>query len=155
MKAASDLLEECRQRNWTLTVAESLTGGLLSAAVVDVPGASTVFRGGVTTYQLSTKTAILGVDEAELARTGAVTASVAAQMVRGVSALFRADMAISTTGVAGPDADGDHPVGQVFIAVKTPEQVVVSEHYFSGERTQIRAETVRVALEIARKLASE
>jgi PncC family amidohydrolase len=108
------------QQGRTLAVAESLTGGLVVAAVVDVPGASAVLRGGVVAYATDLKAALLDVDPGLLAQEGAVHPDVALAMARGAAARLGADYAVATTGVAGPDPQDGHPVGEVHVAVVGP-----------------------------------
>ena len=109
-EALADLIADLTQRGLTIATAESLTGGGLVARLVDVPGASHVVRGGACTYAVDTKASVLGVSESQLAATGPVNEQVARQMARGARELFRADIGVSTTGVAGPGpADGFPP----------------------------------------------
>ena len=105
----------------TVAVAESLTGGLVVAALVSVPGASAVVRGGVVAYMSDLKASLLGVDPDLLAREGAVHPEVAAAMARGVRERLGADYGVATTGVAGPDPQDGHPVGEVHVAVVGPD----------------------------------
>ena len=104
----------------TVAVAESLTGGLVTAALTDVAGASVVVRGGVLAYASDLKAQVLGVDEGLLARAGAVDADVAEQMADGVRSLMGATYGLATTGVAGPDPADGKPVGTVYVAVAGP-----------------------------------
>ena len=129
-----------------MAVAESLTGGLLASAIVDVPGASAVFRGGVVAYATDVKRSVLGVDSELLASVGAVDPGVARQMAEGVRRVVGADVGIATTGVAGPDPQDGTPVGTVCIAVVTPEGESVVTHTFSGDRAAIRAAATDAAL---------
>ncbi|MDK6471506.1 CinA family protein, partial [Streptococcus agalactiae] len=108
---AAQLIQGCKDMGYSIAVAESLTGGWLASSIVDIPGASTVFRGGALTYQTQTKASVLGVSAEELEQTGPYTDSVARQMAEGVLKLYSADMAIATSGVAGPGDDGGHPAG--------------------------------------------
>ncbi len=101
----------------TVATAESLTGGLLCAALVSVPGASVVVRGGVVAYAADVKTGVLGVPADVLDQHGTVAAESAAAMAVAARALFGADWAVATTGVAGPDPIEDKPVGTVHVAV--------------------------------------
>ncbi|MGA7149700.1 MAG: nicotinamide-nucleotide amidohydrolase family protein [Microbacterium sp.] len=149
MSAAEELLSALALRGWTVGTAESLTGGLVVAALVDVPGASAHVRGGVVAYSTDLKAEVLGVDEGLLARTGAVDASVAGQMAAGVRRVLGADVGIATTGVAGPDSADGHPVGTVFVAVVTPAAESVTALHLEGSREDIRAQTVRRALQAA------
>jgi nicotinamide-nucleotide amidase len=137
----------------TLAVAESLTGGLLCARVVDVPGASAVLRGGVVAYATDLKVGLLGVDRAALARTGPVDPQVALAMARGVRDRLGATWGLSTTGVAGPDPQNGYPAGTVFVAVAGPDTAEVRQLALPGDRAQVRAGSVRAALDLLRVAA--
>ncbi len=117
----------------TVAVAESLTGGLLIAALVGVPGASAVVRGGVVAYATDLKASVLGVDADLLALEGAVHPDVAVAMAHGVRTLLRADWGVATTGVAGPDQQDGRPVGEVHLAVVGPrvlsDQIVLTREF--------------------------
>jgi nicotinamide-nucleotide amidase len=130
----------------TVAVAESLTGGLVAAALTDVPGASLVLRGGVIAYAAEVKAGVLGVHEALLADVGSVDAEVADQMASGVRSLMGATYGLSTTGVAGPDAIGDKAVGTVYVAVAGPVTSRVKALSLSGDRGAIRAGSVLAVL---------
>jgi nicotinamide-nucleotide amidase len=136
-------------RGWSVATAESLTGGRVTAALVDVPGASAHVRGGIVAYATDVKASLLGVDAELLAARGPVDPDVAVQMAQGVRGALRADVGLATTGVAGPDPQGDKPVGTVHIAVATPETVVVSSLALSGSRDEIRTQSVQRLLELA------
>ena len=152
-RAARRVLEALAGRGWSIAVAESLTGGLLVSALVDVPGASAHVRGGVVAYATDVKRDVLGVDAALLATEGAVDPAVATQMAEGVRALLGADVGIATTGVAGPDPQDGRPVGTVYIAVVTPEGTSSGggPGAAAGSRAEIRADTVRRALDLVRQ----
>ncbi len=135
----------------TLAVAESLTGGALSAELVSVPGASAVVRGAVVAYDTALKSSLLGVPAELLAEAGPVDARVAALMAEGVRVAAAvgghpADVGIATTGVAGPDPQGSAPVGRVYIAVADHAGTEVRELQLSGDRASIRAQTVDATL---------
>ena len=152
--AAHALIDRLIDRGWSVAVAESLTGGLVLAALVSVPGASACLRGGVVAYATDLKRSLLGVDAALLAAEGPVHADVARQMAAGVRGLARvdgvpADVGIATTGVAGPTMQDGTPVGTVYIAVATPAGMRVEALSLAGTRAQIRAEAARAALAIA------
>lgn len=140
------VLQELQERGATLATAESLTGGLLSAELTAVPGASAVYRGGVVSYASDLKHRLLGVDEDLLARVGAVDGEVAAAMAAGAADLLGTDHALATTGVAGPDPQDGRPVGTVFVACTRPEGTSVRRLALAGDRAAIRAATVRAAL---------
>ena len=116
---ASQVGERLREQGQSLAVAESCTGGLLGAALTDVPGSSKYFLGGVISYADRVKVEELHVPEATLRRDGAVSEQTAAAMATGVRELLRADIGVSITGVAGPDAEGSKPVGLTFIGIAT------------------------------------
>ena len=134
----------------TVGCAESLTGGLVAADIVSIPGASAVFRGSIVAYDSMLKNDLLGVDASTLASTGAVTAEVASAMAEGALARLGVDVAVSTTGVAGPDPDpvsGEAP-GAVFIAVAGGGLgTLVREMSIEGDRDEIRQRATRAALQ--------
>nr|WP_245993396.1 nicotinamide-nucleotide amidohydrolase family protein [Xylanimonas allomyrinae] len=136
-------------RGWTLAVAESLTGGLVAAALVDVPGASSVLRGGVVAYATDLKASLLGVDAALLAERGAVDPDVATAMAAGVRRVARSDVGLATTGVAGPDAQDGQAPGVVYVAVVTPERTDVRRLDLAGDRAAIRCGAVGGVLDLA------
>jgi nicotinamide-nucleotide amidase len=114
---ARDVVALLTAADRTVTVAESLTGGLVLASLVSVPGASAVVRGGVVAYATDLKASLLGVDRALLSLEGAVHPEVAREMALGVVSLVGADYGLATTGVAGPDPQDGRPVGEVHVAV--------------------------------------
>ncbi|QJC22667.1 nicotinamide-nucleotide amidohydrolase family protein [Arcanobacterium buesumense] len=131
----------------TLAVAESLTGGLVASTLVSVPGASRVFRGGVVTYATDTKSQVLGVDSARLARTGPVDEIVACEMAAGVGHLFDADVAVATTGVAGPGPADGHDAGTVWIGFcQRGGGSCAKIYHFQGDRLSVREQTVNATL---------
>ena len=137
MTRAAEVVARAAGRGLTVAVAESLTGGALCSALVDVPGASRVLRGGVVAYASDLKARLLGVDGALLAARGAVDADVAAQMARGVAQRLGAEVGAATTGVAGPDPQDGHAPGTVFVAVAAgwlPSGVEVRELALRGDR---------------------
>jgi len=133
-------------RGDTVAVAESLTGGLLAAALTAVPGASAAFRGGVVAYATDLKATLLGVPSELLDRHGAVHPSVAAAMAEGAYRRMGATVAAATTGVAGPDPADGQPVGTVHIAVSAGGRTTARALALAGDRQQIRAATVEQSL---------
>jgi nicotinamide-nucleotide amidase len=121
---AADLISALSERGQTVAVAESLTGGLVCAALVEVPGASAVVRGAVVAYATELKHRLLDVDGDLLARNGPVDPDVAAEMALGVRERLGADWGLATTGVAGPDSQHGVPPGRVYLAVAGPLLVV-------------------------------
>ena len=143
---AVDLVAYLTAAGQTVAVAESLTGGLVTAALTDVAGASVVVRGGVLAYATDLKAQVLGVDKALLAQSGAVGAEVAEQMASGVRSLMGATYGLATTGVAGPDQAEGKPVGTVFVAVVGPVTSRVKALSLSGNRADVRAHSVLAVL---------
>jgi nicotinamide-nucleotide amidase len=129
-----------------VATAESLTGGLVCAALTDVPGASAVLRGGVVAYATELKAALLGVPASLLAERGAVDPDVAAAMADGVRERLTAAVGVATTGVAGPDPAEGKPPGTVHVAVSSQTGRITRTLRLVGDREQIRHDTVRRCL---------
>ncbi|HEX5741816.1 MAG TPA: CinA family protein [Pilimelia sp.] len=144
---AFQVVEALRAAGATVAVAESLTGGLLANAFVEVPGSSTVFRGGIVAYATALKATLLGVPAELLAARGPVDADVAAAMAAGVRRRCGADWGLSTTGVAGPQPQGGAPVGRVHVAVVGPAGRWSRTLDLSGDRQAVRNGTVQAVLE--------
>jgi nicotinamide-nucleotide amidase len=146
----------CRDRGWTLGTAESCTGGLVAARLTGIPGSSDVFRGGVVAYANEVKEGELGVPAELLAEHGAVSPEVAAAMARGARARLGVDVAVSVTGIAGPDGGTEEkPVGLVYLHAEGPNGGVGREFSFPGDRVSIRARSVVGALHLVRRLVAE
>ncbi len=129
-----------KARGLTLAAAESCTGGLTAKRLTDVPGASAVFLGGVVSYTNGVKERALGVPHDILEEYGAVSEPVARAMAEGVRRLTCADIALSVTGVAGPDKDDrGHDVGTVYMALSAKNETTVQLLHLSGGRSAIRA----------------
>lgn len=168
MSTAQRVVAGLTRRAESLSTCESLTAGLLAAAVADVPGASAVLRGGLVTYATDLKAKLAGVDERILAEYGPVSEETAAAMAAGARETCGSDWALALTGVAGPEGQDGHPVGEVFIGLARPDGSVVvrraerdghmryawSAHedkqmaVLVGDRGQIRAWAVESALEL-------
>lgn len=151
--AAVRVLDLLRRDGRTLATAESLTGGLLGEVITAVPGASTVYRGGVIAYATDLKGSLLGVPDDVLGSDGAVSERTALAMAAGVRALAGADWALATTGVAGPDLQEGHPPGTVWLAAAGPDGATARLHRFSGDRDAVRRAAVGAALELLTELA--
>lgn len=146
MTAAVGVLSLLKKRGETLATAESLTGGLVAATLVDVPGASAVFRGGLVAYATELKAALLGVPDDLLAERGPVDPDVARALARGARERCGADWGLATTGVAGPDPQDGRPVGRVYVAVSGPGVDAVRELNLTGDRSAIRTGSVVAVL---------
>lgn len=152
-----DILAFCNQNHKKLALAESLTGGALTAEIVSVSGASKVLLGSVVAYQSELKHSLLGVSQELLKTRGPVDAQVAAQMALGIQQSMASQLEIavesvvgvSTTGVAGPDSQNDKPVGLVYLAIADtalPNGVQTFELHLAGDRNSIREQAVDLAL---------
>ncbi len=155
---AQQVVAELTARGQHVAVAESLTGGLLAAALASVPGASVVFRGAIVAYATDLKASLLGVDQAVLDSRGAVSAETAQAMAEGVRGRLGATFGLATTGVAGPDPAEGKPVGTVYIAAtrgdSSPgarqtgerDEHIIRRLQLAGSRNDIRGQTVTEAL---------
>lgn len=145
---ARTLLQELSRRGWRLTTAESCTGGMIAAAVTDLPGASAVFDRGFVTYSNAAKIDMLGVDAGLISDHGAVSTHVAQAMAVGALARSQADIAVSVTGIAGPGGSEFKPEGRVCFGWATRDEPVISETVDFGPlgRDKVRAATVDHAL---------
>ena len=145
-------IAEMAERSMTLACAESLTGGALCSAFVEIPGASAVLRGSVTAYAVDLKASILGVDGELLRTKGPVEERVALDMARGACGLLGADVALATTGVAGPGPADGHAAGTVWVACagKLGERARLCR--FSGSRSDVRAQSVKAAVDLLAEL---
>ena len=150
----TELIGHLTERGLTVCVAESLTGGLLCAALTEAPGASAVIRGGVVAYATDLKSSMLGVSQELLASRGAVDPDVALEMAAGVAHQLGSDIGLSTTGVAGPEPQDGKAVGTVFIACVWGTKRVVEELSLAGTRNEIRSLTVHAALRLLTSVIS-
>jgi nicotinamide-nucleotide amidase len=154
--SAAAILQQLEARGFKLAIAESLTGGMLSAEFVSIAGASNVLLGSIVAYQTNLKHELLGVSRTLLENQGAVDPEVAVQMASGVRTKLANKsntdelrvIGVATTGVAGPDAQDGVAVGTVYIAVSGPSPIgdAVFAYEFDGDRQAIRAATVQAAL---------
>ncbi len=143
---AAEILRLLTAAGQTLAAAESLTGGLVAAALTDVPGSSLAFRGGVVAYATELKARVLGVDSRMLEEHGPVYAPVAAAMAEGVRTRLNATIGVATTGVAGPEPADGFPPGTVHIAVSLADDTVVRTMALTGNRDEVRRLTVERVL---------
>ena len=149
---AAEVLDLLAAEGRTLAVAESLTGGLLADAFVQVPGASAVLLGAVVAYATPVKHTLLGVDADLLERVGAVDPEVARSMADGVRRALavggrRADVGVATTGVAGPGGQDGKPPGTVWVGVAVGDRLVARGATLPGDRAAVRRGAVQLALE--------
>ena len=142
-----ELLEALKGR--TFSTAESCTGGGIGSSFTAIPGSSAAYMGGVICYTNWVKENILGVSRQVLDEKGAVSAETAQELARGVRKLFRSTMSVSVTGIAGPESDDfNTPVGTVYIGFADETKAYAKAFAFSGDRTSIRLQAIRSALEV-------
>lgn len=145
---AEKIIEAAKNKGIKLALAESCTGGMIAASVTDVPGSSEIFQGSAVTYSNEAKEDLLGVSAAVIATAGAVSGECAAQMARGARKIYRADIALSVTGVAGPGGGtAEKPVGTVWFGYSGFDKEKTFVRHFPGTRDEIRKATVKTALE--------
>lgn len=143
------ILALLRERVWRLAVAESCTGGRIAAALTAIAGASQSFAGGVVAYENAAKIALLDVDAAVVDEHGAVSEETALAMVHGAKRRFRCEVALATTGIAGPTGGSESkPVGLVWLAVSTPERERTVCVNFPGDREQVQRRAAQASLSL-------
>lgn len=144
------LVKNLTDRGLTITTAESCTGGLVAATIVNVAGSSAVFNQGFITYANEAKISAVGVLESTLEKYGAVSEQTAKEMAEGALKTANADVALATTGIAGPGGGTkEKPVGLVYVACATKDKTVVERCQFSGTRSEVRESSVKKALSLA------
>jgi nicotinamide-nucleotide amidase len=147
IRLATALGQQLQQQKRTLAIAESCTGGGVCQVITEIAGSSAWFDCGFICYSNAAKIKLLGVNPQTLATFGAVSQETALEMAQGALQHSGADYALSVTGIAGPDGGSvKKPVGTVFIAVQTPLQAVCYENHFSGNRNQVRQQSIEFAL---------
>ena len=157
MNLEETIIQELLDKSYTLTTAESCTGGLLAGRILNVSGASAVYNEGHITYSNDAKERLLGVEHSTLQQYGAVSKETAAEMAKGAALAANANVALCTTGIAGPTGGTpEKPVGLVYVGCYYNGEVIVEEHYFTGDREQNRNNAVEAALQLLwRKLLTE
>ena len=149
---AEVVIARARAAGLTVATAESCTGGLVGAALTDVPGSSAAYVGGVVSYSNEAKVTLLGVDPGLIAACGAVSDAVARAMAAGARDSLGADVAVSVTGIAGPDGgSADKPVGTVWFGVAGPDGVHAQLRRFVGDRATVRERATSTALDLLRR----
>lgn len=145
---SEQIVKICTENHLKIATAESCTGGMISAAITGVSGSSAVIELGICSYSNRIKEAVLGVSEKTLLEFSEYSLKCAEEMAVGAKSASGADYAVSTTGVAGPSGGSPkHPVGEVFIAVCSPKDVLPQRFVFTGDRERVRAEACKTALE--------
>lgn len=138
-----------KEQNLKIATAESCTGGLIAHTLTNISGSSDYFDRGVISYSNKSKTELLGVPEKLIDKYGAVSNPVAKAMADGIRVKSEVDIGISTTGIAGPTGGTkEKPVGLVFIAISTKDNVIVKKYQFGGNRIQNKYDTCKAALDM-------
>ena len=141
------------KKNIKVSTAESCTGGLVAAALVNVAGISNWFEEGYVTYSNTAKQKLLGVDKDTLEQFGAVSEQTARQMAIGAAKAAGCQAAVATTGIAGPDGGTDEkPVGLVYIGAVVRDDIVIEKHIFKGDRADVRKQSTQAALELLEQM---
>lgn len=149
LERCGELVHECSARGMTVSTAESCTAGLVASSIADVPGASTVLRGGAVTYCNEVKHKVLGVGLDTLRVHGAVSYETAREMAQGSRRVFDSDIAVSLTGYAGPGGGTpDDPTGTVYLGLSTCRSVVSHRFQFGGDRNEVRMRAAVKAIEL-------
>ena len=149
MTLEEQLGEKLRERKITIAVAESCTGGLLGSKITDVPGSSEYFLGGVIAYQNEVKESLLHVPQDVIASHGAVSAQTVEAMASGCRELFKCDIAVSITGIAGPGGgSAEKPVGLVYVGLATASGMISRRFQWDGSRVQNKESSIRAAMEM-------
>ena len=152
MNLEEKIVHELLEKGYTVTTAESCTGGLLAGRILNVSGASGVYNEGYITYSNEAKERLLGVSKETLEQYGAVSEQTAKEMAEGVAKVASADIGISTTGIAGPGGGTtEKPVGLVYIACSIFGKITVKKCFFSGNREENRNAAVEEALKLLQK----
>ncbi|PCJ25936.1 MAG: hypothetical protein COA94_05615 [Rickettsiales bacterium] len=147
--AIVEKIKTAAQKGVTISAAESCTGGMLAAYLTAISGSSKYFHGGIVSYSNSAKINLLSVNVGTLEKFGAVSEETAREMATGARKVLASDLAISITGIAG-DTGGtrDKPIGMVCFAIANNEGVQSYTHHFTGDRTEVRQQACKIALEL-------
>jgi len=145
---ASSLIKKLQEKNLTLAVAESLTGGLVAASLTEIPGASKVFKGSITAYSDEIKQNVLNVNKETITNFTSISEQVALEMAINVRKIMKSDIGISTTGVAGPEKSAGFAPGLVFVAISIGDHNMCQKLEITGDRSKIRNQTVHEILQL-------
>ncbi len=143
------------EKTMTISTAESCTGGYIAKRLTDLRGSSRVFKGAAVTYSPESKIAVLDVNPGTIEKYGVISEEVAAEMAQSARRVFNTSIAVSTTGLSGPEGDGKNPVGTVFIALATPEKIFIQKINSGFGRTRSRTMATNLALDMARRYLSD
>ena len=149
-KQSEELLKICKLNKISLTTAESCTGGMIASSIVSINGSSSIFKSGIVTYSNESKAEFLKIPLKLINENGAVSETIAFQMAKNILSIMNSSVSIAVTGIAGPSGgSNDKPVGLVWIAIGTKENVITKKYLFQGNRLKIRQQTTLEALKLA------
>ena len=155
-KLSADLNRILKEKKLSVATAESFTAGRIASAIIKTPGASAVFKEGIIAYSNESKVKRLGVSEETLSNFGAVSEKCCAEMLEGLISSSGADVAISSTGIAGPKSDDTQkPVGLCYLGIAVKKQVYIYKYVFNGDREKITETAVLTALKTAISLLKQ
>ncbi|MBQ7588159.1 MAG: nicotinamide-nucleotide amidohydrolase family protein [Lachnospiraceae bacterium] len=153
---AQSVVDLLKTNNLYLSTCESCTGGMVASSIIDIPGASDIFKEGFVTYSNKAKRTRLNVKKSTLVKYGAVSEQTAKEMAKGCAQTSKADVTVSTTGIAGPDGGSeDKPVGLVYVGCSVCGKTRVEKYNFEGDRTRIRCAATSAALALLRMCVLE
>jgi PncC family amidohydrolase len=155
-KQSEELLKICKLNKMSVTTAESCTGGMLASSIVSINGSSSIFKSGIVTYSNESKAKFLKIPLKLINENGAVSETIAFQMAKNVLSIMNSSVSIAVTGIAGPSGgSNDKPVGLVWIAIGTKENVITKKYLFQGNRLKIRQQTTLEALKLANGIIND
>ena len=147
---AKNLYLNCINKNFTITTAESCTGGMISSAIVHINGSSKIYKSSFIVYSNDMKSKLLNISNDLITENGAVSEIIAFNMAKNSLELLKANLSIAVTGIAGPTGGTfDKPVGLVWIGIGTKEKIITNKYQFNGNRLQIRQKTTYESLRLA------
>ena len=155
-KQSEELLKICKLNKISVTTAESCTGGMIASSIVSINGSSSIFKSGIVTYSNESKAEFLKIPLKLINENGAVSETIAFQMAKNVLSIMNSSLSIAVTGIAGPSGgSNDKPVGLVWIAIGTKENVITKKYLFQGNRLKIRQQTTLEALKLANGIIND
>ena len=155
-KQSEELLKICKLNKISVTTAESCTGGMIASSIVSINGSSSIFKSGIVTYSNESKAEFLKIPLKLIDENGAVSETIAFQMAKNVLSIMNSSLSIAVTGIAGPSGgSNDKPVGLVWIAIGTKENVITKKYLFQGNRLKIRQQTTLEALKLANGIIND
>ena len=147
-----DIIETLKERNQSITFAESCTGGRIASAFTAISGASSILNGSAITYSNEIKSQWLGVREETLINYGAVSSECVEEMLEGICKMTNANYAIAVSGIAGPTGGTiEKPVGTVYIGIKIPQNIIINRYLFKGDREEVQSQATSKSIEILKK----